>query len=162
MGDSLNEENTVTVEMADGKTFIFEEDDPIDERGIPTRGENLGVETTVKMQDGKTFIFEEDDMDEPPERGAVPPAGYNPKSMDHNSAEYMNLKMQALEETPTPVNPLPSAKTVSMRPIAQAEDLPADFEEDENIFAEADLAMEQMDELREQARAEELKKLEHQ
>merc|ERR1712179_109103 len=52
--------------------------------------------------------------------------------------------------------------TVSMRPIAQAEDLPAEFEEDEDIFAEADLAMEQMDELREQARAEELKRLEHQ
>merc|ERR1712232_1212578 len=108
-GENLGVETTV--KMQDGKTFIFEEDDPTDERGIPTRGENLSVETTVKMQDGKTFIFEEDDMDEPPERGAVPPAGYDPKSMDHNSAEYMNLKMQALEETPTPVNPLPSAKT---------------------------------------------------
>merc|ERR1712076_62139 len=217
--DSPNEENTFTVKMADGKTFVIEEDDPTDEPGIPTRGENFGVGTTVKMQDGKTFIFEEDDIDEPPARGAVPPAGYDPKSMDHNSAEYLNLKMQAvesegpppieaetvvkmqdgktfifeeddideppvlgavppagydpksmdhdsaeylnlkmqaLEERPTPVNPLPSAKTVSMRPIAQAEDLPAEFEEDEDIFAEADLAMEQMDELREQARAEEL------
>merc|ERR1719223_799830 len=118
-----------------------------------------GAETVVKTQDGKTFIFEEDDMDE---RGAVPPAGYDPRSMDHNSAEYINLKMQALEERDTPVHPLPNAKTVSMRPIAQAEDLPAEFEEDEDIFAEADLAMEQMDELREQDRAEELKRLEHQ
>merc|ERR1711915_372574 len=81
---------------------------------------------------------------------------------DHDSAEYLNLKMQALQERPTPVDPLPNAKTVSMRPIAQAEDLPAEFEEDEDIFAEADLAMEQMDELREQARAEEHKRLEHQ
>merc|ERR1711953_232961 len=78
------------------------------------------------------------------------------------TVQSINLKMQALEERPTPVNPLPSAKTVSMRPIAQAEDLPSEFEEDEDIFAEADLAMEQMDALREQARAEELKRLEHQ
>merc|ERR1719444_383944 len=75
-----------------------------------------GVETIVKMQDGKTFIFEEDVMDE---RGAVPPAGYDPRSMDHNSAEYINLKLQALEERDTPVHPLPNAKTVSMRPIPQ-------------------------------------------
>merc|ERR1719329_359290 len=50
------------------------------------------------------------------ERGAVPPAGYDPRSMDHNSAEYINLKMQALEERDTPVHPLPNAKTVSMTP----------------------------------------------
>merc|ERR1719444_485911 len=96
-------EAETVVKMQDGKTFIFEEDD-MDERG---------AETVVKTQDGKTFIFEEDDMDE---RGAVPPAGYDPRSMDHNSAEYINLKMQALEERDTPVHPLPNAKTVSMTP----------------------------------------------
>merc|ERR1719215_1536869 len=56
---------------------------------------------------------QDDVMDE---RGAVPPAGYDPRSMDHNSAEYINLKMQALEERDTPVHPLPNAKTVSMTP----------------------------------------------
>merc|ERR1719276_225074 len=174
------DERGSAVKMQDGKTFTFELDAPADERGADPPVEygkqsmdhnsaeyfNLKMQaldergSAVKMQDGKTFIFEEDAPAD--ERGPDPPVEYGKQSMDHNSAEYLNLKMQALDERDTPVHPLPSAKTVSMRPIAQAEDLPAEFEEDEDIFAEADLAMEQMDELREQLRAEELKRLEHQ
>ena len=201
-GNSISEGNTITAKMADGKTFIIEEDTP------PERGSEV---ITVNMADGKTFVIEEDT---PPGRGSdvgvsggrnsVPPAGHNLSSMDHNSNEYLNLKSQAIaptpyegdlssmdhnsneylnlksqaiaptpyegktftfdEEDPTPVIPLPNAKTVSMRPIEQAEDLPAEFEKDEyeDIFAEADLATEEMEESFEKARVEELQKLEHQ
>merc|ERR1719223_2465516 len=132
---ALEERDTPVHPLPNAKTVsMTPQDDVMDERGaVPPAGYDprsmdhnsaeyvnfkmqavkvegppqIGAETVVKTQDGKTFIFEEDDMDE---RGAVPPAGYDPRSMDHNSAEYINLKMQALEERDTPVHPLPNAK----------------------------------------------------